>query len=312
VFRCINVHADEGGTPFWLSGQSASLSAVPATPGWSLTLLPYYYNASSNGSSEFQRGGTLASGLNTQVPLLIAITGYAPEIKILGGQPFLSLGFGVGNSNTQVNSAISISSLASQRQRSDSITGGTDLYPYASLAWSSGNHNWMTYLTGDIPTGAYNSQRLSNVGIGHGAVDIGGGYTYLNQQNGHEFSAVLGFTFNTQNPDTHYTNGVDSHIDWALSQFLSAQWHVGVVGYVYYQLSADSYPTNGAAGALRSQALGSFKSHIAAAGPEVGYVFKISGKPAYANLRAYGEFWAQNRVQDYAVIGTLNIPFGGH
>jgi hypothetical protein len=34
----------------------------------------------------------------------------------------------------------------------------------------------------------------SNLGIGHGAIDAGGGYTYFNPQTGHELSGVLGFT----------------------------------------------------------------------------------------------------------------------
>src|SRR5262245_47239972 len=45
---------------------------------------------------------------------------------------------------------------------------------------------------GDVPVGAYDSTRLSNIGIGHGAIDAGVGYTYLNPQTGHEFSGVLG------------------------------------------------------------------------------------------------------------------------
>jgi len=39
-----------------------------------------------------------------------------------------------------------------------------------------------------VPVGAYDSTRLSNIGIGHGAIDAGVGYTYLNPQTGHEFS----------------------------------------------------------------------------------------------------------------------------
>ena len=31
----LSARADEGGVPFWFSGQYASLAAVPATPGWS-------------------------------------------------------------------------------------------------------------------------------------------------------------------------------------------------------------------------------------------------------------------------------------
>ena len=35
----------------------------------------------------------------------------------------------------------------------------------------------MTYVTGDVPVGDYNSASLANIGIGHGAVNSGSGYT---------------------------------------------------------------------------------------------------------------------------------------
>jgi hypothetical protein len=54
----------------------------------------------------------------------------------------------------------------------------------------------MTYLTGNVPVGAYDRTRLSNIGIGHGALDGGAGYTYFNEQTGYEFSAVAGLTYN--------------------------------------------------------------------------------------------------------------------
>ena len=34
--------------------------------------------------------------------------------------------------------------------------------PIATLRWNAGVHNYMTYITGDIPVGAYDSARLSN------------------------------------------------------------------------------------------------------------------------------------------------------
>src|SRR5215469_2273690 len=40
------------------------------------------------------------------------------------------------------------------------------------------------YGTGDIPVGAYASTRLASIGIGHGAVDGGAGFKYLNPTNG--------------------------------------------------------------------------------------------------------------------------------
>ena len=99
-----------------------------------------------------------------------------------GGPLAGGVGFGYGK-NTP-DAVFSFSPRGTARYRRDSVWGFTDLYPVVSLAWSSGVHNWMTYLTGDIPVGAYDSERLANIGIGHGAIDVGGGYTYLNQQSG--------------------------------------------------------------------------------------------------------------------------------
>jgi len=294
-----NADADEGGVPFWFSGQFPSLAAVPATPGWSLITMPYFYDGSADKSKTFQRGDELVAGVKSKVPLMLFQPGYAADTKILEGQPYVGLGWGPGYNRTSVD--VTLSQPALERTRTDSITGGTDLYPYASLAWASGNNNWMTYVTGDIPVGAYQSNRLANLGIGHGAIDAGGGYTYLNDKTGLEFSGVAGVTYNWENTHTNYKNGVDSHLDWALSQFLNDNWEVGVVGYVYYQLTGD----NGS-----GDRVGAFKSRIASAGPEVGYVFKYNGQPAYFNVRGYWEFWAQNRVEGYALFATLSVPLG--
>jgi hypothetical protein len=63
---------------------------------------------------------------------------------------------------------------------------------------------------------------------------------YFNPQTGHEISAVTGFTYNLINPSTNYQNGIDWHLDWGASQFLTKQIQVGAVGYFYQQVSPDS------------------------------------------------------------------------
>jgi hypothetical protein len=103
----------------------------------------------------------------------------------------------------------------------DSLTSYGDLIPTATLRWNQGVNNYMTYVTGDVPVGDYNSMRLANLGIGHGAIDAGGGYTYLNPATGNEFSGVAGFTYNFKNTDTQYQSGVDFHFDWGAARFLS-------------------------------------------------------------------------------------------
>lgn len=299
LFVANPVLADEGGVAFWFSGQYASLAAVPATPGWVLPLQGYYYNGSASKSKSFTGGDSVTLGLESRVPLLLVQPSYAPKTKLFGGQALIGLGFGYGENTTEAD--LSISSRGTVVDRSDSTTGFTDLYPVASLAWNKGVHNWMTYVTGDIPTGAYDSTRLANIGIGHAAIDAGAGYTYLNEQSGLEFSGVAGLTYNWENDDTDYQNGIDSHIDLGVSQFLSAHWQVGIAGYVYYQLTGDS-----GTGAK----LGSFESEVAAVGPQVGYLFSINGLPAYVNVRGYKEFSAENRVEGYSVFATLAIPLG--
>jgi hypothetical protein len=76
---------------------------------------------------------------------------------------------------------------------------------------------------------------------------------------------VAEVTYNWENTDTNYKNGVGSHLDLALSQFLSENWEVGVVGYVYCQLTGDG----------SGDKIGVFKSRIASVGPEIGYASKL-------------------------------------
>jgi hypothetical protein len=127
---------------------------------------------------------------------------------------------------------------------------------------------------------------LANLGIGHGAVDGGVGYTYFDPQAGHEFSAVVGLTYNMENPTTNYQNGVDFHLDWGASQFLSQQFFVGPVGYFYDQLSCDSGS---------GDRVGCFESRVVCLGPQIGYIFPIGGMQGYLNLKAYGEFDGSSR-----------------
>jgi len=236
-----NARADEGGVAFWLSGSYSSFAAVPQQAGWYMPTQLYYYNGSASGTKSFQRGDALEVGVSSQAALVFFTPTWVPDEKWFGGHPSCSLTFGGGSNSTSTD--LSLSTLRPgtlTANRSDSDSGGADLYPQAQIAWTSGNDNWMAYITGDLPVGSYSSTRMSNIGLGHTALDIGGAYTYSNNTSGFEASATLGFTYNGMNTSTNYQSGVDSHLDWEVSQFLSQNWELGVVGYVYYQLSGDS------------------------------------------------------------------------
>jgi hypothetical protein len=182
--------------------------------------------------------------------------------------------------------------------REQTTTGFGDLYPQASLRWNQGVNSYMTYLTGDIPVGDYSSQNLANVGIGHGAIDTGGGYTYFNPQTGNEVSAVIGATYNFINPSTNYQSGVDSHLDLAASHFLTPNVSFGAVGYVYQQITGD-----GGSG----DRVGSFKSRVMGVGPQVTLLFPVAGMQGSINLKGYNEFQGFDRPSGYNVWLTFSI-----
>ena len=288
--------ADEGGTSFWLPGQYASLAALPPSPGWSLASTLYYYSGSAPDSASSAQSAAVAPGTRSQTTQLSLTPTYAPETTVLGGQLALFLSFGVGVDATQLDPS------GSGSVNSQTVSGLTDAAPGAALGWTDGTDYWMVYLTGNIPVGSYDNQRLSNVGIGHAAIDAGGAYTYDNSKSGLSVSVGVGFTYNFENYSTDYKNGIDSHLGWSLMQSVSASWRVGLAGYVYYQLTGDSGSGN---------TCGPCKSRVASVGPQVTYNFTVAGQEWSANLRGYYEFWAQNRLEGYAVFATLSIPLGG-
>jgi hypothetical protein len=201
--------ADEGGVSFWLPGSYGSLSAVPSQPGWSIAAINYYTSVSAGKSFDFARGGGVQAGVASRVDFLYLLPSYVFETPVLGGQAAISLGGLLGPNTTSVSATLTGPGARSiSGGRSDSIFGIGDLYPTASLRWNAGVSNFMTYVTGDIPVGSYNANRLANLGIGHGAIDAGGGYTYFDPVKGHEFSFVVGATYNLMNPSTRRASGL--------------------------------------------------------------------------------------------------------
>jgi hypothetical protein len=295
--------ADEGGVSFWLPGQMSSFAATPMPPGFALPAIYYHASIDSGGSKQFIAGGRVVAGLDADADLVFFAPTYVFADPVAGGQGALTFAWAAGRMRASVDATLT-GPLGNtlERNRTDVVDGGSDFYPKGQITWSAGVHNWGVYVTGDIPTGAYQVGRLANIGINHYALDGGGMYTYLDATKGHEFSATAGVTYNFENHDTDYKNGVDFHLDWAMSQFLSEQWLVGLDGYAYQQLTGDS-----GSGAT----LGDFKSRVFGAGPQVGYFFPFGGAKGVVNLRGNWEWGEQNRPAGWNVYLTVSLPLNG-
>jgi hypothetical protein len=293
--------ADEGGVSFWLPGLFGSLAAVPqAQPGWSLATIYYHTSVSAGGDVSLAREFeirkipanltvNLNANLHATADFAVLVPNYVFATPVLGGQASVGMMAVTGGASTSLNGTLTgtlatpLGSIGFMRSDSfgASVTGFGDLYPQAALKWNQGVNNFMVYMAGDIPVGTYDSTRLANLGIGHGAIDGGGGYTYLNPQAG----------------PTNYRNGVDFHLDLA-AQFLSKQFLVGAVGYVYNQLSADS----GSA-----PILGAVESRVAGVGPQAGYLFPVGNMQGYLNFKSYFEFDSHDRPSGWNSWLTFSI-----
>lgn len=305
--------ADQGGISFWLPGAFGSLAATPLTPGWSLSSI-YIHN-------RVEAGGDVAAGrainfpnrtvnlnvnldarLNAQVDIGFLAPTYVFATPVLGGQLAMSVLIPYGRSAASIDATLAGSlgpiGFTVERSVSDARTAFGDIFFQPTLRWNQGVNNYLVYAMTSAPIGAYDSTRLANVGYGHTAIDAGGGYTYFNPQTGWEFSAVAGLTYNFKNIEIDYQNGIDAHLDWGLSHFVSKQVHVGLVGYAYQQLTADS-------GARAT--LGDFKSRVFGVGPQVGFLFPVGDMQGYLNLKGYGEFGAQNRPEGWNAWVTFSI-----
>jgi hypothetical protein len=300
--------ADEAGESFWTPGSFGSLAATRSQPGFSLTST--YYHTSTSAGSEVARARLIRIGrLSATVEESVSAVSVSPEdlamitpsytfaTPVLGGQAAVAFTAMYGRKRTSIDAVINTPLVGPSmvpRSRfdtiSDTVTGFGDLSPQFSLRWNAGVHNVMTYVTGNIPVGAYNRPRISNIGIGHGALDGGVGYTFFNEQTGHEFSAVAGFTYNFINPDTQYQNGVDVHLDWGASRFLTKQFQIGLVGYLYNQASCDSGS---------GDRVGCFQSRVASVGAQLGYTIPMGNFEGNVNVKAYKEFAAANRPEGW-------------
>ncbi len=301
LFSAAVAYADDGGISFWLPGQFGALAAAPTAPGWSLPVIYYHVSASDDKNATSARAGRTVVGLDAEADLLFVSPTYTFATPVLGAQAAISAVAAVARSDVSVDAT-----LTGPRGRSfsggtdDSLKGSSDLYLLGTMKWNYGVHNLMAYTMGNLPIGAYDPDRLVNIGLGHASLDGGGGYTYFDKTN--EFSAVAGITYNWENTDTRYQNGVDAHIDLSASHFVTAQTHLGLVGYYFRQLTGDS-----GSGAV----LGDFKSRVAGIGPQAGHFFKMGDELWYANLKGYYEFDASNRPEGWNMWLSLVIPLSG-
>lgn len=292
-------HAAEGALGFYLLGSKTTMAGYLPGPGLYGSLSNYGYSGGAN--IDYENAGVIISGdVNAKAYLPLPTMLWVIDGKVAGGNLAFSATAPIGYKkvsadallNTPRGVPIAVGFGKDNTAFGDPVMGAT-------LGWHSGKLHYSLATLVNIPVGQWEFGNPVSIGFHRFAVDETGALTYLDPKSGLELSGAAGVTFNVKNHDTDYKTGTEVHFVWAAMKHLSHTASVGLHGYAYKQIGADS-----GSGAL----LGPFKGRVFAAGPALDYTFKIGKTPVVTNLRYLHEFGVENRMKGDVGFFNLAIP----
>ncbi|MFI5331510.1 MAG: transporter [Desulfobaccales bacterium] len=185
------------------------------------------------------------------------------------------------------------------RSEDGEYTGVSDLViTPINLGWHLGQFHIMAFGNVYAPVGSYDPNRRLNTGLNRVAIEPNAAVTWLQPKYGQEVSISMGWTGNFQNPATQYTTGQEFHLEYYLGQHLPKGFALGLTGYIYNQMTADT--GSGAA-------LGAFHGQTIALGPCLSFNSKIGDHAIGVNARYYNEVKVHNRFDGQAFFLTLSL-----
>ncbi len=168
------------------------------------------------------------------------------------------------------------------------------------LNWHFRKFHVLSALMFYAPTGSYDRKRIVDMGLNRWSVEPDVGLTWMDPETGHQASLFVGYTFNAENPSTHYVSGQEFHADFVLAQHLPHGLVAGVAGYAVQQTTPDS-----GSGAT----LGAFKGRVIGLGPLAGITVPIEKVPVSFSFKYDFEFAAQNRSTGDELWLTASVRF---
>lgn len=275
-------------TPFGVTDFGAGLTA-PASPYGFFGVRPAYYSANVLRDGA---GNRVNNNFKITVESLALAYFYKTDIDLLGGKvvlggvvPLLSM-----HGNFDVQTPVG----GLNFNNSDTAVGDIQLIPLM-LQWDMPPHTFINAgLSVQAPTGDYDVRRAFNVGVNHWTISPFVGATYISE-GGFEISTQAQLNFNTENPDTHYTSGIEYKQEFAVGQHFGP-WTLGMGGYAYQQISDDS-----GAGVINGN-----RSRVFGLGPAISFV--KPGLPV-VSLHGYREFMAENHSEGYNIALRVGMSF---
>jgi hypothetical protein len=291
----------EYGTGVYLLGYQSSLAGCQPAPGFYLRNDFYVYQGNA-AILPFSR--RIQLNLRGRIIADLVTATYVTPLKILGAH------YGVGviwsavannflKGGLEVNTRFPRANQVLSRSREGSYTGVGDLtVTPINLGWHLGPWHIMAFGNLYAPVGSYNPNRRLNTGLNRWAVEPNLAVTWLQPKYGQEISISLGYTVNFENPATDYRTGNEFHLEYFLGQHLPKGFALGLAGYIYEQVTADT-----GAGA----SLGAFHGETLALGPCLTFSGQIASHALGLNARYYHEVKVINRLNGQSFFLTLSL-----
>lgn len=273
------LHAAEGGYSNYIPGTYGDFGTA-LEPAGKLTLRNdlYYYGADAARSV---RAGGILLGMDLDMWINMTTVLYKPEFEIFGAQ----YAFGTLIPIVHADLDATVGGLRLQ----DETTGLGDIaFVPGVLYWNFGEVHLSLAQYVVAPTGRFSTNRLVNPGLNYWSFDTNFALTWLDPDRGTELSFNLGYIYNTENDKTNYRSGQEVHLDFAINQYLSETFAVGLHGFYLDQISDDK-----GAGAL----LGGFQARAAGIGPAFMYATRIGEQDVTFIAKWLHEFEAENRLE---------------
>ncbi|MGX1307093.1 hypothetical protein AB7M35_001813 [Amorphus suaedae] len=291
--------AAESGTGFYLLGTRAALAGVVPPPGVYIQNDLYLYSGSASASRDLPIGGRIVADVEATAAIDLLTGLWSTKVPLMGGNLALQATIPVGTQNVSARAAVPGLGLGASID-DDVFTVG-DPVVGASIGWHAGNFHWTAGTLVNVPIGDYQEGQIANLAFHRWGMDLYGAATWLDMTRGIDLSAALGVTFNGENPATDYRTGTEFHAEWAATKYLTPAFSLGVAGYYYRQITADSGP---------GATLGDFKGQVAAIGGTMAYDAKIASTPVSFKAKVYQEFAVENRLQGTSGFLTVSFPLG--
>ncbi len=233
---CGNAKAAEGGGSHYLPGTVGDIAiALVPEPGLQVSNSVF---VQSGDLGIAVLGGQVDVNIDLDFVLNMVGAAYTFETPILGGN--YSIGALIPFGNSDVDAELRLPGGGTIGDSDDSFDLSDIALVPIQLNWNFGDFSFKFAQVIFAPTGGFDVGRAANLGRNYWSFDTVGAVTWFSTGGATEISVAPGYMVNTKNNDTNYKTGEEFHVDFVANQFLSETFAIGLRGYYYRQVSADS------------------------------------------------------------------------